>query len=167
MFFDFDFLQVLVGRIELPYSKGWNLAHLCHHKQFRVLKTSAGDSIFGIFLFSSGRPQLLQHIRARYSLRFLAAICPHVVTTAISVIRCRNAGFRSNSFTSCRATHIWISMTFPQTTRMPCSCFGKVSVPPRSACASRRPGCRGRQVGTCCTARFCDMSANSVCSICE
>ena len=167
MFFDFDFLQVLVGRIELPYSKGWNLAHLCHHKQFRVLKTSAGDSIFGIFLFSSGPPQLLQHIRARYSLRLSAAICAEVGTTAVSVIQCHNPGFRSNSFISCRATSIWISMSSPQATRMPCSCCGKVSARLRSACASRRPGCPGRQDGICCTAKFCDMSANSVCSICE
>lgn len=43
--------QSLVGNCELPYSKS--------------------ESVFGIFLFSSDNAQLLQHIRARYSLRFL------------------------------------------------------------------------------------------------
>jgi hypothetical protein len=91
-----------------------------------VLNSVSGESVFGIFLFSSDNAQLLQHIRARYSLRCVAVL-PILSEVVVIAIEHDVADFWSNSCTWCRAIIMQILMRSPPATPMPYSCYGKGS----------------------------------------
>ena len=132
------------------------------------MKNDAGESVFGVFLLSpDGSANVLQHLRALHSLRFLAAKLSVDTSFILIVIPYKTAGFCSNSSTQCRVTIISISASSLPTTLMPSSCYGKVSAPVAIPRASRRLVCLGRRAATCCIWKFCAGSAFSVCSICK
>ena len=130
-----------------------------------MLKNVAGESVFGVFLFSSDS-EVLQHVRARYSLRFLATKLPNFPSFFSSRF-IQIAVFCFHLYMPCRLIIISISTSSPPATLMPSSCYGKGSAPVATPRASKRRVCLGRRAATCCISRSCAVSAFSVCSICE